>query len=277
VIDDDLQRIRASSGWRERRVEMLHGTGEGSVVVKGQRAARPAWRYRLLNGFAQLIGLQGLKAAPAHGGARAQAIEVERLRSLAAAGVAVPRLLHVDDEFFVQSWLGDARLDHLLQRDDALVWWQRGLSTLLDVHARGQYLSQAFARNFIAVGDTLAMIDFEDDPLEAMTLDEAQARDWLAYLHATALAFRQRPPSLHAECTALLREALARERAPVRALVADTARRLRWVRRLPAGDGRGWRRHIAILQLAVGLMLAADNSDNHPADDNQKVIHARHH
>lgn len=277
MTDDDLQRIRASSGWRERRVEVLHGTGDGSVVIKGQRVARSAWRYRLLNGFARLIGLPLLKAAPAHGGARAQAIEVERLRRLAAAGVAVPRVLHVSDEFFVQSWLGDGRLDHLLQREDALVWWHRGLQALLDVHARGQYLSQAFARNFIAVGDTLAMIDFEDDPLEAMTLDEAQARDWLAYLHATALAFRQRAPVLHAECTALLREALARERAPVRALVADTARRLRWLLRLPAGDGRGWRRHIAILQLAVGLMLAADNSDSYPADDNQKVIHARHH
>jgi tRNA A-37 threonylcarbamoyl transferase component Bud32 len=273
----DLQRIRASAGWRRQRVELFHDTSAGSVIVKGQRAARPAWRYRLLNGFAAAVGQPLLRTAPAHGGARAQAIEVARLRSLAAAGVAVPRLLHVDDEFFVQSWLGDARLDHLLQRDDALVWWQRGLDALLDVHARGQYLSQAFARNFIAVGDTLAMIDFEDDPLEAMTLDEAQARDWLAYAHAAALAFRQRTPALHADCSAMLRAALLRERAAVRALVAAAARRLRWVRRLPSGDGRGWRRHVAILKLAAGLMLAADHPGHPTPDDNPKVIHARHH
>ena len=264
----DLQRIRASDGWRRRRVELFHDTSQGSVIAKGQRAARPAWRYRLLNGFAGIAGLPLLKAAPAHGGTRAQAIEVDRLRQLAAAGVRVPQVLHVDADFFVQSWLGDARLDHLLQRDDALVWWQRGLRTLLDVHARGQYLSQAFARNFIAVGDVLAMIDFEDDPLEAMTLEQALARDWLAYLHATALAFRQRPAAVHAECAALLRAELAREHVPVRRLVADTARRLCWVRRLPAGDGRGWRRHVAILHLAVGLMLAADASDDNPAERN---------
>lgn len=281
MTPQDLQRIRGSDGWRRQRVELFHDTSEGSAIVKGQRAARPAWRYRLLNGFARLVGLQGLKAAPAHGGARAQAIEVERLQRLAAAGVAVPRVLHVDDEFFVQSWLGDARLDRLLKREGALAWWQRGLRTLVDLHARGQYLSQAFARNFIASGDALAMIDFEDDPLEVMTLDEAQARDWLAYLHSSALAFRLKPPAAHADCVALLRAELAREREPVRQLVAHTARRLRWVQRLAAGDGRGWRRHVAILQLAVGLMLAADIPDDNPADDNPatgpKVIHARHH
>ena len=277
MTPEDLQRILASDGWRRHRVELFHDTSAGSVIVKGKRAARSAWRYRLLNGFAAAVGLALLRAAPAHGGARAQAIEVARLQSLAAAGVAVPQLLHVDDGFFVQSWLGDARLDHLLKRDGAFDWWQRGLRTLVDLHARGQYLSQAFARNFIAVGDTLAMIDFEDDPLEVMTLDQAQARDWLAYLHASALAFRSRLPAPRAECIALLREQLARERLAVRALVADTARRLRWVQRLPAGDGRGWRRHISILQTAVGLMLAADISDDNNPATGPKVIHARHH
>ncbi len=177
----DLQRIRSSPGWRRSRVELFHDTSVGSVIVKGQRAQRPAWRYRLLNGLARLIRLPLLKAAPAHGGARAQRIEVDRLRRLAAAGVPVPQVLHAEDEFFVQSWLGETRLDQLLRRGDALVWWQRGLRALVDLHARDQYLSQAFARNFIARGDALAMIDFEDDPLEVMTLEQAQARDWLAF------------------------------------------------------------------------------------------------
>jgi tRNA A-37 threonylcarbamoyl transferase component Bud32 len=272
----DLQRIRRSPGWRQHRVELFHDTSVGSVIVKGQRAQRPAWRYRLLNGLVRLIRLPLLKAAPAHGGARAQRIELDRLHRLAAAGVPVPQVLHAEDEFFVQSWLGEARLDQLLKRGDALLWWQRGMRALVDVHARDQYLSQAFARNFIARGDALAMIDFEDDPLEVMTLEQAQARDWLAYLHASALAFCKRWPAPHAECVALLRAELAHERAPVRQRVSDTARRLRWAQRLPAGDGRGWRRHVAILHVAVGLMLAADLSDDNLATDS-KGTHARHH
>ncbi|MBX3643178.1 MAG: hypothetical protein KF720_08945 [Rubrivivax sp.] len=259
MTPEDLQRIRASQGWRTQRVELIHGTSAGSVIVKGQRPARSVARYRLLNGVARWAGLPLLRAAPPHGGARAQAVEVARLRHLAAAGVRVPRVLHVDEEFFVQDWLGDVRLDkRLRRRREALAWWQRGLATLVDVHARGQYLSQAFARNFIASDDALSMIDFEDDPLEVMTLDEAQARDWLAYLHASALAFHDKAPAPQAECAALLRAAFAGERAPVRRLVLETAQRLRWVLRLPVGSGRGWRRHIAILQMAVSLMLAAE-------------------
>ena len=276
MTPEDLQRIRASDGWRRHRVELFHDTSVGSVIVKGQRAARPTWRYRLLNGFAALIGLPLLRAAPAHGGARAQAIEVARLQNLDAAGVAVPRLLHVETEFFVQSWLGQSRLDVLLEQPDALDWWQRGLRTLVDLHARDQYLSQAFARNFIACGDTLAMIDFEDDPLEVMTLVQAQARDWLAYLHSSGRAFRAQSPAQRAECIARLRTELAAERLPVRQLLADTARRLRWVQRLRAGDGRGWRRHIAILQTAVDLMLTAGLPDDNLATQ-PKVTHARHH
>jgi len=73
-----------------------------------------------------------------------------------------------------------------------------------------------------------------------------------------------------------LRAELEREHAPVRALVAEVARRLCWVRRLPAGNGRGWRRHIAILRSAVTLMLAAQIPEKNPRTD-PKVNHARHH
>jgi len=65
MTPQDLQRIRSSPGWRRSRVELFHDTSVGSVIVKGQRAQRPAWRYRLLNGLARLIRLPLLKAAPA--------------------------------------------------------------------------------------------------------------------------------------------------------------------------------------------------------------------
>ena len=272
----DLQRIRTSPVWRTNRIEVLHDTSVGSVIVKGQRAPRPAWRHQLMSGFARMAGQPLLRAVPAHGGARAQQTEVRRLRELAAAGVPVPQVLHVEGDFFVMRYLGEKPLDVLLRKEQATLWWQRGLRSLVALHARDQYLSQAFARNFIASGDGLAMIDFEDDPLEVMTLEQAQARDWLAYLHASALAFTKRMPAPRAECVALLRTELACERAPVRQLVADAARRLRWVQRLPAGDGRGWRRHLAIFHMAVDLMLAANLSDDNPAND-PKVTHARHH
>jgi hypothetical protein len=274
----DLQRIGASPAWRKHRVEIFHDTSLGSVLVKGQRAPRGAWRFHLLNGMARATALPLLRAAPAPGGARSQQIEVARLRSLAAAGVPVPSVLHVDVDFFVQSYVQGTRLDTLLQRGgvEALEGWQRGLQELVELHARDQCLSQAFARNFIAGNGRMTMIDFEDNPLEVMPLEQAQARDWLAYLHSSARTLRTFPAAQQQAATELLRNELARERAGVRLWVGDTAQRLLWTRRLPAGDGRGWRRHVAILQSAVALMLAAQT----PGDDvlqDDKVIHARHH
>ena len=127
----DLQRIRSGTGWRQHRIELFHDTSAGSVIVKGQRPPRPAWRYQLLDGLARLARQPLLRAVPTHGGARAQQIEVDRLCRLSRAGLAVPTVLHVDEQFFVQSWLGDARLDRLLRkRRHALDWWQRGLRRL---------------------------------------------------------------------------------------------------------------------------------------------------
>ena len=171
----DLQRIRSSPVWRTHRIEVLHDTRVGGVIVKGQRAPRPAWCHQLMNGAARLAGQPLLRAVPAHGGARAQHTEVRRLRELAAAGLRVPQVLHVAADFFVMRYLGGQRLDALLHKSQATPWWQRGLRALVELHAREQCLSQAFARNFIAGEDGLAMIDFEDDLLEVMTLEQAIA------------------------------------------------------------------------------------------------------
>jgi tRNA A-37 threonylcarbamoyl transferase component Bud32 len=246
----DLDRIRADGRWREHRVAAFD-TRDGQVLVKGQRPARSDWPYRVLNGLARASGLSLLKAAPAYGGLRAQRIEAGRLRQLQVAGVPVPALLHEEDGFIVMQYLGDTSLVELLKTEpaQALVWWERGLHTLVQVHARGQYLSQAFARNFIAVGDGLAMIDFEDDPLEVMSLAEAQARDWLAYLHSSVWLLT----TPRSELAALLNTALAQEPAAVRQRVAAAARRLGWLRLLPR-ERKPWGRDVVSLQAVAELL-----------------------
>lgn len=249
----DLDRIRADTRWRENRVATFD-TRDGKVLVKGQRPARSAWPYRVLNGLARASGLSLLKAAPAYGGLRAQRIEAGRLRQLQDAGVQVPALLHEEEGFIVMQYLGDTSLVEWLKAEpgQALVGWQRGLHTLVQVHARGQYLSQAFARNFIKVGDGLAMIDFEDDPLEVMSLDEAQARDWLAYLHSSVWLLKT-PLS---ELATLLNTALAQEPVAVRQRVAAAARRLGWLRRLPR-ERKPWGRDVVSLQAVADLLYAS--------------------
>lgn len=262
MTPDDLQRIHASSGWRDRRIEVFHDTSEGSVLVKGQRPPRGPWRYRVLNGVARVVGLPMLRAAPAPGGALGQRIEVERLRGLAAAGVRVPAVLHVADDFFVQRFLAGPMLFALLRDGGApaMLWWQRGLRMLVDLHVRQQYLSQGFTRNIIAVGDQLAMIDFEDDPLQVMPLAQAQARDWLAYLYTSAMT----PPGSADDMASPLHQALAEESLAVQQALHSAATRLaRVLPRRRREALRGWRRYLSMMQLTVSLLTAAPGPSNH--------------
>ncbi len=232
----EIERIAASPGWRERRVEVFD-TSVGRVIAKGQRPPRSPARYRVLDALARLLGVPFLRAVPAYGGAAAQAVEIRRLQALAAAGVPVPEVLHVAQDFFVMRWLGASHLALMLHQRHpaAFELWQQGARALLQVHAAGQYLSQCFGRNMI-VDDgggqprLVGMIDFEDDPLEAMGLAEAQVRDWLSYLQSTLWDLHVPRPQLDAALDALI----AAERADVRALFAGACRRLGWLRCLPA-------------------------------------------
>ena len=247
----DLERINQSPGWRQRRVEVFD-TAHGRVLVKGQRAERHPALYTLLNALARLSGAPFLGAVPMHGGARAQQVEVTRLRALHDAGAQVPQVLHVAPDHFVMQWLGGEHLGTLLQANDphAVRLWREAGDALVRVHAHGQYLSQGFARNLIvdlhSQPPRLAgAIDFEDDPLEVKSLPEAQVRDWLAYLQSTLWTLQQAQEASDAQLDAWM----DRERPDVRALFLTAGRRLRWLRHLPTH--RRYGRDTVALQAAA--------------------------
>ena len=230
ISAESVTRIEASGVWRAKRVEVFE-LPEGKVLVKGQRAARSPWPHRLMNVFTWLLGVPYLQAVPVHGGARSQKIEIMRLRALRTAGLPVPQVHHVGDDYFVMSYLGSNDLARCLreQGSQAFPLWQQAMEQLLEVHAQGQYLSQCFARNIIVSDRLEGLIDFEDDPLEVMGLVEAQARDWLVYLQSTL--WNLAPDA--AQLDAALHHVLERESAPVRAVLRHAARRLAWLRWLP--------------------------------------------
>lgn len=245
-----VARIEASTVWRDKRVELMD-LPEGRMLVKGQRALRSPWPHRVLNMFAKMAGVPYLKAVPVHGGARSQAIEIERLQVLRRAGLAVPEVQHVASDYFVMSYLGSNDLARALREQGAGACglWMAAMEHLLLVHARGQYLSQCFARNVIVSDGFRGMIDFEDDPLEVMTLEQAQARDWLVFLQSSLWNLALEPARLDAA----LQQILSRESAPVRKVLAHAARRLSWLRHLPT-NRRIWGKDFVSLQ-AVGAAM----------------------
>lgn len=192
----------------------------------------PAWRYHLLAGAARLLGQPIMQPVRPHGGSRGLRIEAARIRALAAAGLRAPELFDEREDWLLLSDLGQSTLESLIRHaasHERLAYWQRGADYILRAHRTGQYLSQAFARNFVwSDGAGLGAIDFEDDALAAMPLADAQARDWLPYFFSTTVYFADRLPALHAA----VRAVLAGEDPAVRDGVRTALRRTAWLRAL---------------------------------------------
>ena len=200
---------------------------------------RPAWRKTYSEGghrrrvaalrwFARKLGADPLLAPVPLSPELACRTEQAMIRRLAALGARVPPLLAVEARSLLLGDLGPTlalacRAEPSSSRREALV--RLGQEAIIGLHARGGYLSQAFARNLTVLDGQVGFIDLEEDPLTIMPLEAAQARDILFYAHSTA-RFLLDSPGRHA---ALLQAQLARAEPAVRAEVAHTARRLRWL------------------------------------------------
>lgn len=68
-----------------------------------------------------------------------------------------------------------------------------------------------------------------------MTLAECQARDWLSYLHSTAMMLEAAAPQAAGQHW---HAALAEVDEEVRERIANAARRMKWAQKLPAS--RRW-------------------------------------
>jgi hypothetical protein len=234
------------------------------VWVKKAGPRNPRWRYRLQGLIATVLRLETLRPVMNLGGPAAIAHEARRLNELAALGLRVPELLAQETHGLMIADLGTrdqpARnlLVHLAQaaRESPvalLAVWRRGLDAIATVHARGSYLSQAFARNLVVCADgEIAFIDFEDDPGATLTLAACQARDWLSYLHSSALyldaldGFEAARAPWHA--------LLAAAQPGTREALRLSTTRMAWLRHLPASPR--WGTDTARLRAAARFLAA---------------------
>ncbi|QNK70903.1 hypothetical protein [Variovorax sp. PAMC26660] len=245
---------------RQQKNVASHRFGSERVWLKKAGPRHGKWGYRVMAAVARMVRLDIIKPVPNPGGEAAIATEARRLKQLAAAGLRVPTVLAQQADGLLISDLGESgratvvlqeRLDHAAATGPAalLAVWREGLVAIAAVHLCGQHLSQAFDRNLVQCPDgVIGYIDFEDDPAEVMTLAECQARDWLSYLHSTAMMLEAAAPQaagLHWHA------ALAGVNEEVRERIANAARRMKWAQKLPASRrwGRDTQRVRAVARL----------------------------
>lgn len=258
-----------------RRLPLQPGTVARHALPDGRTAwikkAGPRhgrWRYWLMGLLAALLRLGVLRPVPNLGGEAAIAREALRLRELHALGLRVPEVLAQQADGLLLADLGapgqaahslGQEMEQVVPQGAAalLPLWQSGLDAIALVHARGSCLSQAFARNMVRCPDgVIGYIDFEDDPRLALSLTQCQARDWLSYLHATAVLLQE--AGALPQAAALWRLRLSALPPEVRAELRLSARRMAWMRRLPTH--RRWGRDVQRLGAAALLMGVADDA-----------------
>lgn len=247
---DQVQTIATQLARKHDRTQLVDLDGT-PVIVKRLEAPLKHWGYPVLNTLARLLCQPMLRAVPAPGGSEAQEIEVARLRTLAAAGVSVPQVLHVTRDWFALSFLGANSVDQLLRQQPhkAKEYWKDGLQAILELHRLGQTASQCFARNMIAHEGKISFIDFEDDPSKVMPLAAAQARDWLLYLHSTAYILhldRQ-------EIAQIYLDYLVQDDVAVQREVKRAASAFSWLRILPK-KRKPWGRDVVSVQAAAQVL-----------------------
>ncbi len=182
------QQIAEKNTGKEPQRTFVTQIDDIKVLIKAQEASKPKWRTTMLNTFAFLFREPLLKPTKVPGAAGTQAMELKRLKDLAAAGASVPQVLHEEAGWFALSFLPGINLRELYFRDKSVdhgFYFEKALAGILDVHKKGQSLSQAFNRNIMWCDDKIVFIDFEDEPATYLGMTVAQARDWLYFLFSS--------------------------------------------------------------------------------------------
>lgn len=211
-------------------------------------------RLWLLNRVAGWLQVPCLRAAPARCGDAARQLEQRRLIELTQCQVRVPQVLQSGESALLLADLGPTLAARLRGAGQArrLQLLARAASAIAATHARDACLGQPLARNItVDDADRVGFLDFEEDPLEVMTLDQAQCRDWLLFASGSV---RHAGDACAAELGQAFAVGLAQARPEVRAELADALHRLRPVGRLCAMLGKRARGiHLAIEALRASL------------------------
>ncbi|MDO5611330.1 MAG: serine/threonine protein phosphatase [Pseudomonadota bacterium] len=205
-----------------------------------------------LRRLALALNMPALLPPPRYRGTEAQQVEARRLDELRNKNVRVPKVLGKGESALLLSHLGDTLASRLRDaggdagRIDTLA--AETVDAIAAAHRNGAYFGQPLPRNIIhSRSRGVGFIDFEEDPLEVMSLEQAQARDWVMFVHGISRHYVGRGDTLYA----MLDEALRGADGEVRrqsARVGQGLRMLECPARLLGSSGKRLREAARVLR-----------------------------
>ena len=116
------------------------------------------------------------------------ALEKERLALFEHHGVRVPMLIGSAEDWLALEDLGESlelRLSQVTPEKRMALLFQ-ALDTLIDLHHKGLAHGRAMVKDMVVLQDgNIGFIDLAEDPQRYMTLNQAQARDFLLFLFSS--------------------------------------------------------------------------------------------
>jgi tRNA A-37 threonylcarbamoyl transferase component Bud32 len=229
-----LAAARAALAARPGRVAVFTHDGQRCVAKRLAAQSRRPLQVAFLRWLARRVTGQSLPhdSLALASAARSMDYEAQRLRTLAAAGLPVPRVLALCAEFFVLEHCGEVVASQL-EAWDAPRWRSelpRLAAGLGAFHRAGHWHGGAQIKNLTLLDGRSTRIDFEENFGDSLPLPVTQAVDLAIFLNSVALA----GPIDATESRRLLPELLDRYRTenPDAALVAAMRRALPWLRAL---------------------------------------------
>lgn len=227
------------------------------LKVYEQRPGARVAATRIWNRIAEGVGADVLRAPPQKGVEQTRQTEMRRIDQLRRQGILVPEILAEGKGVLLLSDIGPSLSGQLKtaandDRIDELV--HAAVTAVAQAHGNGAYFGQAFARNITVCDKRIGFIDFEEDPLEMMSLADVQARDWLMFSAGVSRHYEERSDVL----ADMLRQVRPVLHDDVIARLCHSAERLRFVRRFTRYMGvraRALGVAIGSVRQAFGLLL----------------------
>jgi len=220
----------------DERIEQIKSVTGKRYWLKKSAPARGVFRYHALNIFSKILRTPILKAVPQLGGSTALKTEIKRIQQLQAEGILVPEICATSSEWILIKDLGVSIIDDMKSNRSNQKRMRKlftiCLKALKKAHLSNQYMSQCFVRNMLMVDEEkkeIGFIDFEDDPLSVMSLEQAQARDLLLFINSTARFFVKDTDYFNNEIQLFLDG----HKPEVLDHIKNTNKRLKWVTKLP--------------------------------------------
>ena len=239
------------------RIEAIKSQTGQKYWLKKSAPARGYFRYMALNIFSKLLRTPLLKAVPQKGGQIALDLEIQRIEMLKSKGVEVPEIATVGPGWILLNDLGVSIIDDMKtnRKDQQRIrkLFSICLKAIKKLHNADQYMSQGFVRNMLMVEEdngTVGFIDFEDDPLTVMNLQQAQARDLMLFINSTARFFVKDSEYFKQEIHAFMDG----HNEKVIASIKNTNNKMLWITKLPFQKALGH----DYQKLKVGILALAE-------------------